>query len=195
MDVGISESFVSIMKENNNIALSKFKENSPQYILWKQQLQAATKSNLRQMSWHLTLLRWCIALHVKSPSAYRMVKKSNVLTLPHENKLRDYTKFTSTQSGWNTNVIDRSLLDFSILDYPLKQNISLLFGEVKVKSGFVYCSESGRLIGLCDLGSVNNVIQNFCINESETSEPGIASHIMTIMIQGIFSNLECVVAH
>ncbi|VDH96810.1 Hypothetical predicted protein [Mytilus galloprovincialis] len=124
-----------------------------------------------------------------------MLKKSNVLTLPHENTLRDYTKFTSTQSGWNTDVIDRAILDFSILDDPLKQNISLLFDEVKVKSGLVYCSESGRLIGFCDLGSVNNDIQNFCINESETSEPGIASHIMTIMIRGIFSNLECVVAH
>ncbi|CAG2191543.1 unnamed protein product [Mytilus edulis] len=88
LDIEISESFVSIMKENSDIALSKFKENSPQYILWKQQLEAATKSNLKQMRWHPTLLRWCIALHAKSPSAYRMLKKSNVLTLPHENTLR-----------------------------------------------------------------------------------------------------------
>ncbi|CAC5379452.1 unnamed protein product [Mytilus coruscus] len=51
LDVGISESFVSIMKTNTDIALSKFKENSPQYILWKQQLEAATKSNLKQMRW------------------------------------------------------------------------------------------------------------------------------------------------
>ncbi|CAC5406376.1 THAP9 [Mytilus coruscus] len=181
------------MKNNNQIALSQFKENSPQHILWKQQFEAATKPNLKQMRWHPTLLRWCIALHAKSPAAYRMIKNSNVLLLPHENTLRDYTHFTSAGAGWNPDVILRAMQDYSIIDDPLKTNISILFDEVKVKSELVYCSETGRLIGFCDLGSINNAIYIFCINE--TVESDIATHILAIMIRGIFSRLECVVAH
>lgn len=193
LDAGVSKSFIEIMKNNNQTALLQFKENSPQHILWKQQFEAATKPNLKQMRWHPTLLRWCIALHAKSPAAYRMIKNSNVLLLPHENTLRDYTHFTSAGAGWNPDVILRAMQDYSIIDDPLKTNISILFDEVKVKSGLVYCSETGRLIGFCDLGSINNAIYNFCI--SETSEPDIATHILAIMIRGIFSRLECVVAH
>ncbi|CAC5424594.1 unnamed protein product [Mytilus coruscus] len=79
LDAGVSKSFNEIKKNNNHISLSQFKENSPQHIFWKQQFEAATKSNLKQMRWHLTLLRWYIALHAKSPAAYRMITNSNVL--------------------------------------------------------------------------------------------------------------------
>ena len=193
LEDGLSTSFVKIMQDNKNAALQNFQEGSIQHLLWQQQLEAATQIDSRQMRWHPILLRWCIALHAKSPSAYKMMKNSKILTLPCENTLRDYTKFTDAGSGWNSDVIERIIMDHEVDENALKSEVSLLFDEVKIKSGLVYCTETGKLIGFCDLGTVNNEL--YAYNAKEKRVPELATHILAIMIRGIFSRIECVVAH
>lgn len=111
LEDGLSSSFVKIMQDNKNAALQNFQAGSIQHLLWQQPLEAATQIDSRQMRWHPILLRWCIAFHAKSPSAYKMRKNSKVLTLPCENTLRDYTKFTDAGSGWNSDLIERIIMD------------------------------------------------------------------------------------
>lgn len=75
----------------------------------------------------------------------------------------------------------------------MKSEVSLLFDEVKIKSGLVYCTETGKLIGFCDLGTVNNEL--YAYNAKEKRLPELATHILAIMMRGIFSRIECVTTH
>ena len=42
-----------------------------------------------------------------------------------------------------------------------KRNVSLLFDEMKIKSGLVFCSTTGKLVGLCEMGDVNDALAEF----------------------------------
>ncbi|CAC5393853.1 unnamed protein product [Mytilus coruscus] len=173
--------------------LRRCAEGTTQHLLWKQQLEAAIQIDSRQMRWHPILLRWCIALHAKPSSAYKMIKNNKILTLHCENTLGDYTKFTEACSGWNSDVIEGIITDHEVDENALKREVNLLFDEVKIKSGLVYCTETGKLIGFCDLGTVNNEL--YAYNAKEKRVPELATHILAFMIRGIFSYIECVVAH
>ena len=171
------------------------KENTPARLLWQQQLEFSNTKDPRRMRWHPAMIRWCIALFAKSPAAYRVLKKSKFLFLPHENTLREYTNFTTACSGINPKSIERLVTDFGLKEIDdFKQNVAILFDEIKVKSGFVF--KDGHLIGFCELGSVNEEFNNFERAMSETDEPPAeATHILTVMVRGIFSQLEAVLAH
>lgn len=41
--------------------------------------------------------------------------------------------------------------------------MSLLFDEMKIKSGLVFRRSTGRLVGFIDLGDVNNELDDFNI--------------------------------
>lgn len=196
LDTDLGQSFLDIIQNNDKSALEYFEAGSPQHVLWKQQKLAAESKHMRQMRWHPTLIRWCIALHSKSPAAYKMIKDSKFLVLPHECTLRDYTQFTTPGCGSNPEVLLRIVQEHLNEVPDFKRNVSLLFDEVKIKSGLVYCSETGNLIGFCDIGSVGNDLATFgrqCNEKEEKNE--LATHMLTFMVRGIFSSLESVFAY
>ncbi|XP_033101228.1 uncharacterized protein LOC117104485 [Anneissia japonica] len=84
------ESLETIMRDNTKTANEEFKEGTPQRLLWEQQV-AANKVAKTHRRWHPAIIRFCLALHLKSTAAYRMVRNSGYLILPHENTARLYT--------------------------------------------------------------------------------------------------------
>ena len=46
-----------------------FDTESVQYLLWSQQKKQASMKDPRSMKWHPLMIRWCIAIYLKSPSA------------------------------------------------------------------------------------------------------------------------------
>lgn len=52
------------------------------------------------------LVRFALLLHSQSPSAYRTLQKTGVLTLPGETTLRDYTNVIHPTSGLKVEVLE-----------------------------------------------------------------------------------------
>ncbi|XP_070548954.1 uncharacterized protein [Ptychodera flava] len=130
LDEDLSTSFSSVMNDKNNEVMSCFPADSAQRIFWQQQKQAVEVKSKTQRRWHPMMIKWCIALHAKSSSAYRFLRSTNMLILPGESTLRDYTKFSTTTDGVNYDIIRR--IKEEMKEEPeFKRNVSLLFDEVK----------------------------------------------------------------
>ena len=61
-----------------------FPHDSPQYLLWEQQQKQASYSDSKSMKWHPVMIRWCISIYLKSPSAYEQLRNSGFLKLPNK---------------------------------------------------------------------------------------------------------------
>ena len=142
------------------------------------------------------MIRWCIALHTKSSGAYEMIRESGFLSLPHSNTLRDYTSFTEKKTGFNAAVINRIKEDMCFDQVPaFQKNVSLIFDEVKIQQGLVYSSETGELVGFCDIGEINQEIEDLRNLDQDDLEPQVATHVIAFMVRGLFDPLHSVFGH
>ena len=61
----------------------------------------------------------------------------------------------------------------------------LVWDEMKIKSGIVTSSSTGRLVGFCDKGNFNEELKNLSeVVANKSSEPDVASHILVFMVRG-----------
>ena len=44
-----------------------FDKDSPQYLLWEQQRKQLGLKRKLSMKWHPVVIRWCLAIYLKSP--------------------------------------------------------------------------------------------------------------------------------
>ena len=128
------------------------------------------------------------------------------MTLPSRRTLRDYTHYFKSKPGFQVEV-DSFLREESHVDeiedwkryevetYKLTltnykcRNVCVAFDEMKIHQDLVF-DKSGEIIGFVDTGDVNNKIrslENFCNGESHDT---IASHMLTLMVRGIFIRLD-----
>ena len=138
----------------NDILADILKENdlksSPHMNLFLQQqkkLLACPKFGRR---YHPHLIRFCLALHFKSPSAYRELTLSGVLVLPSERVLRDYRNYFKPKPGFNEENISR-LKDMTKQLFDVMRYV-VSFDEMKIQSNLVFDKHSNELIGFVDLG-------------------------------------------
>ena len=100
IDETLENDILGILKQNDL-------KNSPHMnLFWQQQkkLLASPKFGRR---YHPHLIRFCLSLHSKSPSAYRELKSSGVLVLPNDRVLRDYRDYFKPKPGFNEENISR----------------------------------------------------------------------------------------
>ena len=84
-----------------------------------------------------------------------MIKDSEFLQLPHSRTLRDYTHYINFRPGRNAEILLKIKNDCDFDSLPeFKRNILIAFDEIKIKQGLVYSSETGELIGFCQLGNI-----------------------------------------
>ena len=99
---------------SNSIEIDKAREDDILAILGKNDMKSSPHMNLfwQQQKkllasptfgrrYHPQLIRFCLSLHSKSPSAYRELASSGVLVLPSERTLRDYRNFFKPKPGFN----------------------------------------------------------------------------------------------
>ena len=189
-----SKCFSSILLEETKTVTEHFKEDTPMRILWNEQMKAVTRDK-RGMRWHPAVLRLCIALQAKSPSAYELLRQSGFLTLPHQRTLKHYTAFTTNLPGFNADVIKRVLSDIGVekLDNHQK-NVAISFDEMKISEGLVYSHSSGYVIGFTSLGALNDELERYT-RRCKHQEPMIASHVLTVMIRGICASYKAPLAY
>lgn len=129
--------FTEIIKKNP----VSFDENTPQGLLWQQQLEQASKKSSKGMVWHPLIIRWCLSIYHTSPTAYRQLssKHTKFMVLPHVNTLKKYINFTTPQTGFNPDVIERMIVDSKLKELKeYQKNVVICFDEMKIRSGLVY---------------------------------------------------------
>ena len=143
---------------------------------------------------HPVIIRWCLSIYLKSPGAYKHIKSMFFLNLPCKNTLLKYINFTNPQCGFNKYIISGLMdaVDFgSIKEY--QENVSLIFDEVKIKSGLIFCKSTGRLAGFSKMGDMNDATSGFerSVREEKTSasELSLARYVIVFLVKGIFSSL------
>ena len=72
------------------------------------------------------------------------------------------------------------------------RNLCLAYDEMKIKEGLVYNKYTDQLVGFVALDSVSDHILQFeraCQSDGTTKEPDIASHMLVLLVRGIFTGL------
>ena len=177
-------------------------KDSPQFPLWEQQKLQSSLKNSKAVSWHPLIVRWCLSIYLKSTSTYKHLHTSPFLFLPCKNTLLNYINFADPGCGFNIDVISRLVQQVKFDEInKFEKNVSLIFGEMKIKSGLVFSKTTGKLVGFCEMGEINDEIEKFskpmesqAATEKQSLEPGsdsnIAKYIIMFMVRGIFSNLQ-----
>ena len=184
-----------------------FAKDSPQFILWEQQKLRSSLKNSKAMLWHPLIIRWNLNVYLKSPSTYKHVRTSPFLFLPCKNILLNYINFADPECGFNIDVINRLVQEvkFDEID-EFEKNVSLIFDEMKIKSGLVFSKTTGTLVGFCETGEINDENEKFskatesqAATEKQSLEPGsdrnIAKYVIVFMVRGIFSDLQYAFGH
>ena len=152
-----------------------------QRIFWDQQVEALKLRNPRQVRWHPMIIKWCLSIKLRSSSTYNALRSSNVITLPSERALRDYTHFIKPHTGFSYEVDQQLQREAKLDSIPdFKRHVCLVFDEVKVKEDLVYEKHSGELIGFVNIGEINNQLLEYeqsCLSdEPEPSQPHDCVH-------------------
>ena len=136
----------------------KKSETSTGRLFWEQQLEAMKLKDARQVRWHPMMIKWCLSLKLLSPCAYHALRSSNLLVLPSERTLRDYTHFIKAKAGFQAEV-DRQLCQRLIpfqtarrrLVFDSRICIVGVFDEVKLKEDLVYDKHLGEVVGFVNV--------------------------------------------
>ena len=70
--------------------------------------------------------------------------------------------------------------------------MSLIFDEIKIKSGLVFRRSTGKLVGFTEMGELNEelrVLQDNLDVSKSSDERDFAKYVNVFMVRGIFSNL------
>ncbi|XP_033103726.1 uncharacterized protein LOC117106473, partial [Anneissia japonica] len=190
-----SFSMESVMEMTSSEIEKSLPMNSAAKLLWEQQQSSFRKG--KQMRWHPAIIRWCIAVHNRSSSAYNLISESGFLRLPHPNTLQPYSHFAGVTTGFCHEMLDRVVEDINLYQEgnDLKKHVVLLFDEMKVKSGLFFSVSSGKIIGTTDVGNLANEMHSFERKCRGNPDPPIATHVLVLMLRGLFSNLHVPIAY
>ena len=81
-----------------------------------------------------------------------------------------------------------------------KKHVALVVDELKITEDLVYNRHSGEIVGFVNLGSINNQLielelQQHQVSDSTSEHPPIATHMLVVMVRGIFVRLNFPYAH
>ena len=195
IDDVLSEDMCKMMAENDRRVQEEFKEDTFQYIFWKQQREAMGKEGVKRngIRWHPLIIKWCLYLRHQSSKAYDTLRDSGCIALPSQRTLQDYSHAVKTGAGFSFEV-DKQLLQAARLDSSPSYHtlIAVLFDEMSIKEDLVYEKHGGRLVGFVNLGEINNHLLQFeqSLNDEEEDHPALAKSMICFMVKGLFSKLR-----
>ena len=104
---------------------------------------------------------------------YEHLQQGGFLHLLHKSTLLKYTRFTDMQTGCNPDVISKLFKNIDIESIePCYHNVTLLFDEIRIKSGSV---------GFCDMGNVNGELEKFDKYFKWSAEAKLATPVLALM--------------
>ncbi len=197
VDKVLHQDLKSILEENSEAVHESFPEGTFRRVFWDQQFENSKKSNAKQYRWHPLIIKWCLNLKLLSSAAYHAMRSSSFITLPSERTLRDYTKYIKSVPGYQPEVVEMLKTETKCDELQKCQTyVCLLFDEMKVKEDLVYNKGTGKIIGFCNLGSINDELLRFEQQlDADSYHPPVAKHILAVMVHGIFFKCEFPLAH
>ena len=185
---------LSMMNELTNHVHQQHKHGSFHRLFWDQQLQAAKQMDSRQMRWHPQVIRWCLHLRLVSAGGYRLLHDSGVIRLPSEWTLRDYTHYIPPQTGFQDGVPEQLSREAKLEEIEDWQKyVCLTYDEMKIKERLVYNKFTDQFVGFVALDDVGDHILEFerqCQPDGPIKKPELASHMLVLLIRGIFTGLK-----
>ena len=193
LDGTFQHDFDSILSDSTDDIRKHYPLGTFQRIFWDQQVESLKLKDKRQIRWHPMMIKWCLSIKLRSSSTYNALRSSNIIALPSDRTLRDYTHFIKAQTGFS-NEVDQQLQREAKLDSipDFKRHVCLVFDEVKVKEDLVYDKHTGELIGFVNIGEINNQLLEYersCMSDDDL-KPQLASHMLVFMVRGLLSNLK-----
>ena len=94
-------------------------------------------------------------------------------------------------AGFKSNV-NEQLMKEAYVQEEKDKYVVLVFDEMKIREDLVFNKHTSELVGFIDLVDANNVLTEFeqqCTNP-DSLENVVATHMLTFIVSGIFSNLE-----
>jgi hypothetical protein len=122
-------------------------------LFWEQQ-KKLFRSSPSGVRYHPMLIRFCLSLASKSPSAYEELRNSKVLVLPSQRRLKDYSNCIRPQRGFQEEVVEE-LNNMTTSYFDVQRYVVLLFDEMKIMANLVFDKVTGELIGYTDLGDLD----------------------------------------
>lgn len=150
-------------------------------------MKAAMIKDSRQMRWHPVMIRWCLNLKLLSTSAYHSLRTSGFMKLPSERTLRLY--FFQSKVGFQAETDKMLIEEAKLKGLPeWKKFVVMLFDEMKLSESLVYDKHSAQVIGFVQLGDVNDQLTQF--EHSVDVHLPVATHMLGLMVRGVFSSLH-----
>ncbi|XP_047142661.1 uncharacterized protein LOC124816953 [Hydra vulgaris] len=213
-EISIKEEGIVLQEDEHNIIVetyrkygneNPFTEDSPQSLLWQQQKMQLEFKDRRSMKWHPLIIRCCISLYLKSPRAYRHICSTPFLNLPCKSTIQKYINFTDLGCGFNKDVLSNLAIKIDLPNIKDHQrHVSIIFDEMKIKSGLAFSSSTGKMVWFTEIGSINELLVEFENKYSESKEKSqvedptdrpVASYVTVLMVRGITSSLKYVFRH
>ena len=181
----------NIMEENKHKINDIYPKGSFRRLFWEEQLKVARLTNSRQMRWHPMMVRWCLNLKFLSTAAYHALRTSGMVKLPSERTLRDYTHYIKSAPGFSEEVdqmLEEEAKSSELPDW--KRHVTLVLDEMKVKESLVYNKHQTKVIGFVNMGDIGDHLDQLERDIGNEKTPHVATHVLTLMIRGIFFHLH-----
>ena len=119
----LEDDLAKIMEEKTDEIRQKYPSDSFHHLFWNQQLEALRIQDKRQIRWHPMMIRWCLSLKLISSASYHALRSSNLLVLPSERTLRDYTHIVKAKPGFQPELDQQLCRDAKLDSIPEFQSM------------------------------------------------------------------------
>ena len=114
------------------------------------------------MRWHPIMVKWALNLKMLSSSPYHASRTSGFMLLPRKRTLRDYVHFYPWKPGFSSGVNDHLIREAKIDSLTkIQKHVIILLDAMKVREDVVFDKLTGEVIGVVNLGDVNNELKSF----------------------------------
>ncbi|XP_065649371.1 uncharacterized protein LOC136078177 [Hydra vulgaris] len=180
MDCDLHSDFLSIIS-NTNHNISDFMN-----LFWQEQKKLFSVSP-SEVRYHPMIIRYCLSIASKSPSAYQEIRDSKVLVLPSLRTLRDYKNCITPKAGFQEGIVAELCMQAEQYT-KIERYIVLLIDEMSLKSNLVFDKNSHQLSGFVDLGDPD-------LNFATLQKCELATHALVFMVRGIAASLKFSIAY
>lgn len=192
VDAEQHEVMLQFLKDHSSQIEDNFPEGSSARVFWEQQVKISKLKSAKSMRWHPLIIRWCISMYSKSPSAYEQLTKAGLIRLPSKSTLKTYLNFTESVPDINPDIVEIVSKEFKCSDENVpdfKRNVVLVWDEMKIKSGLAVSSKTGKLVGFCHSDS-DDTDFGAMLDKNIDSSVEVATHIMVLMVRGIMTRVN-----